>query len=96
MGALILYFAMPLILYYTIGYNKMKNVMLKNNIEFTGTMYNLKNLYNLFKALKNKSIINSRERFFLKTMLISFTLSFVLLLIYTILLYFFPDSFFPD
>ncbi len=95
-GILILAFTIQLILYYTIGYGVMKNIMLKNNIDFTGTLYNIKNLYTLFIALKDKSINNKRDRIFLKSMLISITLSIVFLIIYTVILYFFPDLLFID
>jgi len=92
---LILSITLPLIIYYRINYGRMKDIMLKNSIGFTGTINNVKNLYVIFKVLKDKKI-NNRDRIFLMKMLISVTLSIVFLLFYTIVLYLFPEFLFND
>ena len=86
----------PLIFIYGINYSEIKDIMLKNNIDFIYSINNIKHLYTIFKALKDNTINNKKDRIFLKIMLISITLCIVLLMFYTMLLYFFPDLLFTD
>ena len=86
----------PLIIYYRVNYNKLRILMMSSNMNFTGNIYNLKDIFIIFKALKSRVINNNTERFFLITMLLCLTLSFILLMIYWALLFFSPDILFFD
>jgi len=84
------------IIYYRANYSSLKILMKKRNENFRGSINNINNIFQIIRVLRKKDNLNRSDSFFLKTMLFSYLLPLFILLIFTILLYIFPDILFND